>query len=83
MSSTCTFHHSQEVPVFLPITLPKGVPLDDFRRLQAHAAWYLREAARHGPGFGAKRFARARLRRQRRTSSTVPSPVAAPSLMPL
>ena len=51
--------------MFLPITLPKGVALTDIRRLQSHSAWYQREAIRHGPGFGAKRFERARQRRQR------------------
>lgn len=51
--------------MFLPITIPRGVALTDIKRLQSHAAWYLREAARHGPAFGAKRFIRAKQRRIR------------------
>ncbi len=51
--------------MFLPITLPRGVALTDIKRLQSHAAWYLREAARHGPTFGAKRSLRAKQRRIR------------------
>ena len=51
--------------MFLPITLPRGVTLTDIKRLQSHSAWYLREADRHGPGYGSKRFARAKQRRLR------------------
>jgi hypothetical protein len=51
--------------VFIPIPLPRGVSLRDAKRLRSHADWYLREAARHGPGFGSKRFARQRQRRLR------------------
>ena len=49
--------------MFLPITLPKGVALTDIRRLKSHSAWYLRQAARYGPAFGVKRFAKAKHRR--------------------
>lgn len=51
--------------MFIPIPLPRGVSLRDAKRLRSHAEWYLREAARHGPGFGAKRFERQRRRRLR------------------
>jgi hypothetical protein len=53
--------------MFIPIPLPRGVSLRDAKRLRAHAEWYLREAARHGPGYGAKRFERQRRRRLRST----------------
>ena len=59
--------------MFLPITLPRGVALTDIRRLQSHAAWYHREAARHGPGFGVLRFARARKRRLRQIYAIAPA----------
>jgi hypothetical protein len=52
----------------IPIPVPCGVSLRDARRLRAHTEWYLREAARHGPDFGAKRFARQRQRRLRQTA---------------
>jgi len=52
--------------MFIPIPIPRGVSLRDAKRLRSHAEWYLREAARHGPGFGAKRFAQQRHRRLRR-----------------
>ncbi len=51
--------------MFIPIPIPRGVSLRDAKRLRSHAEWYLREAARHGPGFGAKRFERQRRRRLR------------------
>lgn len=51
--------------MFIPIPIPRGVSLRDAKRLRSHADWYLREAARHGPGFGAKRFAQQRRRRLR------------------
>ena len=51
--------------MFIPIPLPRGVSLRDAKRLRSHANWYLREAACHGPTFGAKRFAQQRRRRLR------------------
>ncbi len=51
--------------MFIPIPIPRGVSLRDAKRLRSHADWYLREAARHGLGFGAQRFAQQRRRRLR------------------
>ena len=65
--------------MFLPITLPRGVACNDFKRLRAHAAWYLREAQRHGPGYGSKRFARQRLRRLRHADASASAQPASPA----
>ena len=49
--------------MFLPIPLPTGTLLTNVKRLHSHAAWYQREALRHGPTFGTVRYTRARQRR--------------------
>ena len=51
--------------MFIPIPIPRGVSLRDAKHLRSHADWYLREAARHGPDFGAKRISQQRRRRLR------------------
>ena len=53
--------------MLIRIPIPKGVGPYDIRRLRPFAAWYLRQVAKHGPGYGAKRAAR----QSRRRGSTI------------
>ncbi len=54
----------------IPIT--HDLPLKDYPRLRAHADWYLREAACHGPAApGAKRHPR-RAKARRIAATQVP-----------